>query len=254
MERRSGRQASGKVVWGPRERRLFARARDEKDARAMDELFRLMLPLAERLARRYRWSREPLEDLLQVASLSLYRALQRFDPDRGVEFPAYAIPTIIGELKRYRRDFASSIRVSRSLQERAGVVRRELNLLSLELGRYPTPAEVAARCELRVEDVLEAYLAAEAHAAVSLDDDYGVDPSAIPAGDDPGFERLEDRDVLGRAMRGLPAREKRILALRFGQDLTQHEIAQDVGISQMQVHRLLTRALERVGIVLAHAY
>lgn len=246
--------ASEKVAWGLRERRLFARARDEKDARAMDELFRLMLPLAERLARRYRWSREPLEDLVQVASLNLYRALQRFDPDRGVDFPAYAIPTIVGALKHYRRDFASSVRVPRSLQERAAVVRRELNLLSLELGRSPTPAEVAARCELRVEDVLEAGLAAEAHAAVSLDDDDGVDRPAISASDDPGFERLEDRDVVGRAMRALPAREKRILALRFGQDLTQQEIAQDVGISQIQVHRLLTRALERVGIVLAHSY
>jgi RNA polymerase sigma-B factor len=254
MERRSDRQASEKVVWGLRERRLFARARDEQDARAMDELFRLMLPLAESLARRYRWSREPLEDLLQVASLALYRALQGFDPDRGVEFPAYAIPTIIGSLKRYRRDFGSSVRVPRGLQERTGVVRRELNLLSQELGRYPTAAEVAARCELAVEDVLEARLAAEARAAASLDDECGVDPSAMPAGDDPGFERLEERDVVGRAMRALPAREKRILALRFGQDLTQHEIARDVGISQMQVHRLLTRALERVGIVLAHAY
>lgn len=220
----------------------------------MDELFRLMLPLAERLARRYRWSQEPLEDLLQVASLSLYRALQRFDPDRGVEFPAYAIPTIIGALKRYRRDFASSVHVPRGLQERALTVRRQLSLLSSELGRYPTPAEVAARCELPVEDVLEACLAAEARAAASLDDEYGVDPLAIPAGEDPGFGRVEERDVVGRAMRALPAREKRILALRFGQDLTQHEIARHVGISQMQVHRLLTRALERVGIVLAHAY
>jgi RNA polymerase sigma-B factor len=254
MERWSGRQASEKVVWGLRGRRLFARARDEKDARAMDELFRLMLPFAERLARRYQWSREPLEDLLQVASLSLYRALQRFDPNRGVEFPAYAIPTIIGALKRYRRDFASSLHVPRSLQERALVVRRELNLLSLELGRYTTPAEVAARCKLPVEDVLEACLAAEARAAVSLDDEYGVDPLAIPAGDDPGLERLDDRAVVGRAMRGSPAREKRILALRFGQDLAQHEIARHVGISQMQVHRVLTRALERVGIVLVHAY
>src|SRR3954469_21474880 len=97
-------------------------------------------------------------------------------------------------------------------------------------------------------------IAAEAHAAASLDHEYGLDPSAIPACEDPGFERLEDRDVLGRAMRALPAREKRILALRFAQDLTQDEIAQDVGISQMHVHRLLTRALEHVGIVLAHAY
>src|SRR5262245_60566147 len=119
MERRSGKQASKKVAWGLRERRLLARARDEKDARAMDELFRLMLPLAESLARKHRWPREPLEDLLQVASLSLYRALQRFDPDRGVEFPAYAIPTIIGELKHYRRDFTSSVHVPRALQERS---------------------------------------------------------------------------------------------------------------------------------------
>jgi RNA polymerase sigma-B factor len=254
MERRSGRQASQKVVWGLRERRLFARARDENDARAMDELFRLMLPLAERLARRYRWSREPLEDLLQVASLSLYRALQRFDPDRGVEFSAFAIPTIIGDLKRYRRDFAWSVHVPRSLQERALAVRRELNQLSSELGHHPTPSELAARCELPVEEVTEACVAADARVAASLDDEHRADELPIRAGEDPGFGRVEERDVVARAMRALPAREKRILALRFGQDLTQHEIAQDVGISQMQVHRLLTRALERVGIVLAHVY
>jgi RNA polymerase sigma-B factor len=254
MEQRSGTQASEKVAWGLRERRLFARARDGKDARAMDELFRLMLPLAERLARRYRWSPEPLDDLLQVASLSLYRALQRFDPDRGVEFPAYAIPTIIGALKRYRRDFASSVHVPRSLQERSLAVRRELNQLSSELGHHPTSGELAARCDLRVEEVIEARVAADARFAASLDHEDRVDPLPIPADEDPGFGRVEERDVVGRAMRGLPAREKRILALRFGRDLTQHEIARDVGISQMQVHRLLTRALERVGIVLAHAY
>jgi RNA polymerase sigma-B factor len=254
MEPKSGLRASEQVTWGPREQRLLARARNERDARAMDELFRLMLPLARRLARKYQRSREPLDDLFQVASLGLYRALQRFDPDRGVEFPVFAIPTIIGELKRYRRDFAWSVHVPRSLQERALAVRRELNQLSSELGHHPTPGELAARCDLPVEEVIEACVAADARFAASLDHEQRVDPLPIAAGEDPGFGRVEGRDVVGRAMRALPAREKRILALRFGQDLTQHEIAQDVGISQMQVHRLLTRALERVGIVLAHAY
>jgi RNA polymerase sigma-B factor len=254
MERRSDRQASEKVVWGVRERRLLAMARNERDARAMDELFRLMLPLARRLARRYQRSGEPLDDLFQVASMALYSALQRFDPDRGVEFPVFAVPTITGELKRYRRDFAWSVHVPRSLQERALAVRRELNQLSSELGRDPTPRELAARCDLPVEDVIEACVAADARFAASLDHEHRLDPLPIRAGEDPGFGRVEERDVVGRAMRALPAREKRMLALRFGQDLTQHEIAQDMGISQMQVHRVLTRALERVGIVLAHAY
>jgi RNA polymerase sigma-B factor len=254
MKPKSSLRASEQITWGLRERRLFARARDENDPRAMDELFRLMLPLARGLARKYQWSREPLDDLLQVASLSLYRALQRFDPDRGVPFPAFAIPTIIGELKRYRRDFASSLHLPRSLHERALVVRRELNQLASELGRHPTPGELAARCRLPVEEVIEACVAADARFAASLDDERRAEPLSIPAGEDPGFGRVEERDVVGRAMRALPAREKRILALRFGQDLTQHEIARDVGISQMQVHRLLTRAFERVGTVLAHAY
>jgi len=254
MNPKSGIRASEQVTWGPRERRLLARARDESDARAMDELFRLMLPLARTLARKYQRSREPLDDLFQVASLALYGALQRFDPGRGVEFPVFAIPTIIGELKRYRRDFAWSVRVPRGLQERALAVRRELNQLSSELGHDPTPAELAARCDLPVEEVIEACAAADARIAASLDHELGVNPVAIPAGEDPGFGCVEERDVVGRAMRALPAREKRILALRFGQDLTQREIAQDVGISQIQVHRLLTRALERVGVVLAHAY
>src|SRR3954464_15392427 len=104
MKRHSSGTAADHVVWGPQEQRLLARSRDDNDSRAMDELFQRMMPLARRLARKYQWSREPLDDLLQVASLALYRALQRFDPDRGVDFPAFAIPTIIGELKRYRRD------------------------------------------------------------------------------------------------------------------------------------------------------
>jgi RNA polymerase sigma-B factor len=254
MKRKSGPRASEQVTWGPREHRLLARARNDGDDRAMDELFRLMLPLARSLARKYQRSREPLDDLFQVASLGLYRALLRFDPNRGVEFPVFAIPTIIGELKHYRRDSAWSVHMPRSVQDRALAVRRELNRLSSELGHHPTPGELAARCDLPVEEVMEACVAADARFTSSLDNEHRADPLPIPAGEDPGFRRVEERDVVGRAMQALPAREKRILALRFGQDLTQHEIARDVGISQMQVHRLLTRALERVGIVLAHAY
>jgi RNA polymerase sigma-B factor len=241
-------------MWGPRERRLLARARDESDARAMDELFQLMLPLARSLAKKYQRPSEPLDDLFQVASLALYRSLQRFDPARGVAFPVFAIPTMIGELKRYRRDSAWSVHVPRSLQERALAVGLELDQLTSELGHHPTPGELAERCGLPVEEVIEACAAAGARSAASLDGEHREDPIPIPAVEDPGFGRVEERDVVSRAIRALPAREKRILALRFGQDLTQTEIAQDVGISQMQVHRLLARALERIGIVLAHAY
>jgi RNA polymerase sigma-B factor len=213
-----------------------------------------MLPLARRLAHRYQGPREQLEDLVQVASLALFRALQRFDPDRGVDFPAYAIPVICGELKRYHRDFSWSVRPPRPLQERALLVRRHRNQLAARLGRTPTLAELAACCELSVEEVREGQLVAGAHDALSLDappEEQRGAPSRPLAADDPRFHELEQVDAVRPALRVLPEAQRRIVALRFTEELSQSEIASRVGMSQMHVSRLLRRALDRMQPILA---
>jgi RNA polymerase sigma-B factor len=248
----STRIPSGATPWGTRERWLFARARAHGDSRARDQLFEQMMPLARRLAHQFRDSTEPLDDLLQVASLALLGALERFDPDRGVAFHTYAIPTITGALKRYRRDLCWSVRVPRYLQERSLRVRRELRLLSCELARHPTLAELAARCALSEDEVLEARIAGAAYRAVALDDDdLALAPPAM-AGEDPALRRVEEREALAHALRALPKRERRILTLRFEHDLTHAEIASRVGLSRRGVGRLLAQALNQIGVVLAH--
>jgi RNA polymerase sigma-B factor len=253
VEYRSTRTPSSSTPWGARERWLLARARADNDSQARDELFRRMMPLARRLAHQFRGPREPIDDLLQVAGLALFGALERFDPDRGVDFQAYAVPTITGALKRHRRDFCWSVHVPRYLKERWLKVRRELALMTSELGRHPTPTELAARCALSEDEVLEARIAGDAYRAASLDNqDRGV-PPLTSARKDPALRRVEEREALGRAMQALPNRERRILALRFEQDLTQAEIARRVGMSRKGVGRLLARALDRIGVVLAHS-
>jgi RNA polymerase sigma-B factor len=249
----STRIPSGTASWGTRERWLFARARAHGDSRARDELFEQMMPLARGLAQRFRGSTEPLDDLLQVAGLALLGALERFDPDRGVAFHAYAIPTITGALKRYRRDLCWSVRVPRHLKERSLRVRRELRLLSCELGRHPAPAELAARCALSEDEVLEARIAGDAYRAVALDDDDRALAAPAMAGEDPALRRVEEREALGHALRALPKPERRILTLRFEHDLTHVEIARRVGLSPKGVGRLLAQALDQIGVVLAHS-
>jgi RNA polymerase sigma-B factor len=222
----------------------------------MDELVTRMMPLARRLARKYQRPADQLDDLVQVASLALFRALQRFEPQRGVPFPAFAVPTIAGELKRHHRDFSWSVRVPRSLQERALLVARERNVLATRLGREPMPAELAARCGLTDHEVREGQLAAAAHDAVSLDapfDDEEDSPRLTLVSEDPHFGRLEESDVVRPAMRVLPEREQQIVALRFAEDLSQQEIASRIGISQMHVSRLLRGALDRMQPILAQA-
>jgi RNA polymerase sigma-B factor len=244
------------VAWGRSEERLLARAQRDGDRAAMEELVRRMMPLARRLARKYHAPRDQFDDLVQVASLALFRALQRFDPDRGVKFPSYAIPVISGELKRYRRDFSWTVRPPRPLQERALLVRREHNFLAARLGRTPTDAELGARCDLSVEEVREGQLAAAAHESVSLDapaDDLQVGPRRTVASDDGHFRLVEEADALRPALRVLPKRERQIVALRFGEDLSQNEIAHRVGISQMHVSRLLRGALDRMQPILARS-
>jgi RNA polymerase sigma-B factor len=170
-----------------------------------------------------------------------------------VEFHAYAIPTIIGALKRYRRDLCWSVRVPRHLKERSLMVGRELRLLSCELGRHPTTAELATRCALSEDEVLEARTAGDAYRAVGLDDDDGAVAPPAMAGEDPALRRVEEREALGHALRALPKRERRIVTLRFEQDLTHAEIARRVGLSRKGVGRLLAQSLDQIGVVLAHS-
>jgi RNA polymerase sigma-B factor len=242
------------VKWGAQEELLLARVQRDGDRDALDELVRKMLPLARLLARKYQRRQEPLDDLTQVACLGLLKAIERFDPDRGSEFPAYAIPTMTGELKRYYRDVGWSVHVNRSLQERTMLVSRRFEELSRELGRSPTPDELAPRCELAVEEVLEARLAAGAYTALSLDAPEGSDgrPALYALADeDPRYLAVENASVLGSVLRALPQRERSILELRFGEELSQREIGRRLGISQMHVSRLMRRALDRVSCIAA---
>jgi RNA polymerase sigma-B factor len=229
----------------------LARARKHNDSRARDQLFVEMMPLARRLARQFQAPGEPLDDLLQVAGVALLGALERFDPDRRVGFHAFAIPSITGELKRYRRDCCWSVRVPRALKERSLLVNRELSRLSGELGRHPTPAELASRCALSQEELLEASRAGDCYRAVSLDDEGTAVHQLATAGEDPALRNVEDREALDRAMGDLSKRERRVLALRFADDLSQAEIARRVGLSRKAVSRLLARTLDQVGIALA---
>jgi RNA polymerase sigma-B factor len=231
---------------------LFNRWRRHKDRAARDELIARFLPLAKKLARRYTPSSEPYDDLVQVASLGLVKAVERFDPDRGFAFTSFAVPTILGELKRYFRDTGWALHVDRSAQERARRVIDAQQKISATTGRPPTVQELGEYLELSDEDVLEALQTAEAYDAVSLDapvqsDD---DPTATRlesiGNDDDRLELVDDQTTIFAAAKHLPQRERQILYLRFGEDLTQTEIAQRVGVSQMQVSRLLRRSVQRL--------
>jgi RNA polymerase sigma-B factor len=226
---------------------LFGRLPDQ-DAR--DQLTRRFLPLAEHLAGRFAGKGESREDLGQVAALGLVHAIDRFDPDRGVQFSTFAAVTIVGELRRHFRDKGWAIRVPRALQEAALLVNRSLGSLWQELGRSPTIAEIAERTDLSQETVLEAMEAVQAYSTSSLDLPVGEEGSAS-AGDlvgaaDPAFEASEDWLQIEPALERLAPRERRILYLRFFKDMTQTEIADEVGISQMHVSRLLSQSLAAI--------
>jgi RNA polymerase sigma-B factor len=223
------------------------------DADARDELVSRFLPLARRLAMRYRRRGESAEDLVQVASMGLVKAVERFDHRRGAPFPSYAVPTIDGELKRYLRDSSWAAHVPQRTRERVFEVERTTERLRRTLGRSPTSAEVAEQMGVEVTDVLEAGEAATAYVAVSLDAPVrGEDdlPRAESLGaEEARYELVEYAVMLGPAIRALPARQRIILHLRFDEDMTQSEIAQVMGISQMHVSRMLRQALGRLRTV-----
>jgi RNA polymerase sigma-B factor len=231
---------------------LFERWRRHRDRRARDELIERFLPLARKLARRYAQSSEPYEDLVQVASLGLVKAVERFDPARGFAFSSFAVPTIVGELKRYFRDTAWALHVDRGAQEKARKLTEAQQRLSSRTGRMPTVDELAQYLEMTQEEVLDGLQTAEAYGAVSLDaplsgedDEEATRLEAIGERDE-RLELVDDHATIFAAARHLPSREREILYLRFGEDLTQSEIADEVGVSQMQVSRLLRRSLNRL--------
>jgi RNA polymerase sigma-B factor len=234
------------------DRKLLVRYRSAGDPAAREQLVRRFLPLARQLARRYQRGGEQLDDLVQVASLGLLKAIDRFDPERETAFSSFAVPTILGELKRHFRDKGWSVRVPRDLQEMAVKVDRVAEEMSRELGRAPTPGEIAERTGATQEQVLEAREAAGAYRAVSLDrsrsdeQEEGDSYADVVGAEDPGFGLAEDSATVGRLMRVLSEREREVLRLRFEEDLTQSEIGQRVGVSQMHVSRLIRQSIARL--------
>lgn len=217
-----------------------------------NELVESHIPLARRIASRYSGRGEPLEDLVQVAMLGLVKAAQRFDPEVGSDFARYAVPTILGELRRHFRDACWAVRVPRGLQELTLRVQSAVDQLSRELGRSPTVAEIAKLLEVTEDEVLEALDAASAYSTTSLDAPaMKQEPGGPTIGERLGFDEtalddVEAREALRKVLGRLPERERRMLTLRFFGERTQREIAEELDISQMHVSRLLTRTLTRL--------
>jgi RNA polymerase sigma-B factor len=241
-------------VRSPREieQRLFSVYHETGDVRVREELARRFLPLARDLALRYTYTDEPFDDLLQVASLGLIKAIDRFEPERGSKFTSYAAPTILGEIKRHFRDKGWALHVPRELQERTLKVTRETERLSKELGRSPTVKEIAFGLGTTPEKVLEAAQASGAYEAASLDTPTAREDGESAAlveqlgSTDVAYDLVESRDAIATAWQALPDAEQSVLKLRFMDDLTQREIGERIGYSQMHVSRLLRRALTRL--------
>jgi RNA polymerase sigma-B factor len=234
------------------EHRLLVRYHRDGDLDARAELAERFLPFARDLALRYRYTDEQFDDLFQVASLGLLKAIDRFDPDRGSRFTSFAAPTILGELKRHFRDKGWAVHVPRDLQERTLAVSRETEALSKQLGRSPKPREVAQALRCSIEDVLEAQQAADSYEAASLDAPVGHENNEaaslmdLLSSDDLSYELVQERDAIAGTWKNLPDIERQVLGLRFLDDLTQREIGDRIGYSQMHVSRMLRRALSRL--------
>jgi len=224
-------------------------------ARLRDRAIEAWLPLARHLAHRYAGRGEPTDDLVQTATVGLIKAIDKFDPDRGVDFAGYAIPTIIGEIKRHFRDRTWSVRVPRRLQELRLAITEANAALAHTLGRSPTITDIAKHLDLTEEDILEGLEGARAYNATSLSTPINAD-GTTELGDTLGtedheYELAETRVALGPALATLDQREQTILTLRFYGNLTQSQIAEHIGISQMHVSRLLTKALTKLRDQLA---
>jgi RNA polymerase sigma-B factor len=229
--------------------RRFARDREPS---VREELVRRNLPFAKRLALRYRGASESFDDLLQVANLGLLNAVDRFDPDRGIPFTAFASPTILGELKRHFRDRVWTVRVPRGLHDRMADVEKAITELTKSLQRSPSVGEIAERLGLEQTDVLEVMEASHNRRPLSLDRPAGGEnpdestPTEWIGTEDAGYELVEGRIALDAALPYLDERERLVLRLRFVDDMTQSQIAERIGHSQMHVSRILRRALARI--------
>ena len=220
-----------------------------------DRTIEAWLPLSQHLAHRYSGRGEPTDDLLQTAAVGLIKAVDKFDPDRGVDFAGYAIPTIIGEIKRHFRDRTWSVRVPRRLQELRLAITEANSTLTHTLGRSPTITDIATHLDLTEEDILEGLEGARAYNATSLSTPISADGTTelgdTLGGEDHEYELAETRVALGPALATLDDREQKILTLRVYGNLTQSQIADQIGISQMHVSRLLTKALTKLRNQLA---
>ncbi len=252
--------ATGVEVTRQRSSELFGdlRADDSDEARrerAREALIHLHLPLVEHCARRFRNRGEPFEDLVQVGTIGLIKSIDRFDAERGVEFSTYATPTIIGEIKRYFRDKGWAIRVPRRLQELRMQITSTTAELTQLLGRSPTARELAEQIGCSVEEIIEGIESSNAYSTLSLDASDDSDDGAASmldalGVDDANLAHVELRESLKPLLDRLEPREKKILLLRFFKNMTQSQIAEEIGVSQMHVSRLLTRTLEQLRVSL----
>jgi RNA polymerase sigma-B factor len=236
------------------DRQLFVRCRDG-DAHAREELILRFVPLAQRLAQRYRRSGEPADDLAQVASVGLIKAIDGYDVDRGIAFVTYATPTILGELKHHFRDLTWAVRVPHRLGSLAMTVDRQRVVLVERLRREPSVEELAAASEISDVEVLDALLARSAYRALSFNAPSAASQSSetVPmtlgdavGADDDGYAQAEQRATLARLLPALDGDERDVLAMRFGSDMTQTQIATTLGVSQMQISRLIRHAIEQL--------
>ena len=235
------------------ERRLLERYAKDRSPIVREELVDRFMPLARRLAARYAGGAEPFDDLVQVASVGLVKAIDRFDPERGTAFSTFAVPTILGELKRHFRDRGWSVHVPRDVQERILKVERAMAELPSKLGHTPTVHEIGQRIEATDEEVLEAMHASQGHHAVSLDATSTTGDGDEPAplrdrigSEDLAFDTVEYGEAIGPVLKEISERDRTVLHLRFVEDMTQSEIAERVGVSQMHVSRILRATIEKL--------
>jgi RNA polymerase sigma-B factor len=242
---------------GSDDRALLRRYHEDGDLAAREELIERYMALVRSLARRYSYRGEQLDDLVQIGAIGLIKAIDRFDLNRNVELTTYATPNIIGEIKRHFRDKGWAVRVPRGLQELNVQISKLIEQLTVQLSRSPTIAELAEAAGVEEEAVLEALESGRAYSSVSLspgassDEDAELDPLESLGSEDVEFELSEDRAVLAPGFKVLDQRERRILHLRFFSGLTQSQIAEQIGISQMHVSRLIRRSLEKIRAEIA---
>lgn len=244
---------SGKAAWDKEKtHELFRRYKEEGDVEAREKLVMSHMNLVRFLANKFKNRGEPLDDLIQVGYLGLLKAIDRFDPSRGLEFTTYATPTIMGEIKRHFRDKGWSVRVPRRLQELSAKVNQATDVLTTELQRSPRIEEIAEYLDASVDEVLEAMESSSAYSSVPLEgtgnNDNDDAPSVLDryATEDSALNFTDDRLIIEEALKGFSPREREVIDLRFLQGMTQIEIAEQLGISQVQVSRLLRRTLKKI--------